>query len=191
MGLLGAERTLKDSIHGVYPVKLEESFKTDNQTLTIRPAKPDDERRIQEHLYNLDKDDIVARFFHERSSFLHEEAEEISQIDYIQNLTLVGVEGEIGFERVVAIGEYLLDPARNMAEIAFSVTKDFQGKGLGRTLLKKLSEAARENGIAGFFAYTSPQNRAMIELFKKLPYRVRTVFEGETLMLSCRFEELD
>ena len=29
MGLLGAERTLKDSIHGIYPVKLESSLKID------------------------------------------------------------------------------------------------------------------------------------------------------------------
>jgi GNAT superfamily N-acetyltransferase len=190
MGLLSAERTVKESIHGVYPVKLEESFKVDDQEIIIRPAKPDDERRIQEHFYNLDKNDIIARFFHEKTSFLHEEAEEISQVDYIQNLTLVGVVGEIGFERVEAIGEYLLDPAKNMAEIAFSVARDFQGKGLGRVLLKKLSEAARENGIGGFFAYTSPQNRAMIELFKTLPFSIKTVFEGETLVLSCRFEEL-
>ena len=81
--------------------------------------------------------------------------------------------------------------AKNMAEIAFSVIREFQGKGLGRVLIKKLSEAARENGIAGLFAYTFPQNRPMIELFKTLPYSVHTVFEGDTLALSCRFEELN
>jgi len=191
MGLLSPERTLKDSIHGVYPVKLEEVLTINQEPVTIRPAKPDDERRIQEHFYNLAKDDVVARFFHERTSFLQDEAQELSQIDYVQNLTLVAVVGEIGFEAVAAIGEYLLEPAKNMAEIAFSVTREYQGKGLGRVLIKKLSEAARENGIAGLFAYTAPQNRAMIELFKTLPYRVRTVFEGDTLVLSCRFEELN
>lgn len=191
MGLLSAERTLKESIHGVYPVKLEEILQINQEQVTIRPAKPDDERRIQEHFYNLAKDDVIARFFHERTSFLQDEAEEISQIDYVQNLTLVAVVGEIGFEQVAAIGEYLLEPAKNMAEIAFSVTREFQGKGLGRVLIKKLSEAARENGIAGLFAYTFPQNRPMIELFKTLPYSVKTVFEGDTLALSCRFEELN
>jgi len=189
IGLISAERTLKDSIRAVYPVKLEEVIELD-EPVTIRPARPDDERRIQEHFYNLDKNDVVARFFRERTSFLHEEAEEISQIDYVQNLTLVAATGEIGFERVIAIGEYLLEPARNMAEVAFSVASEFQGKGLGRILLKKLAEAARENGMAGLFAYTAPRNRAMIELFKTLPYRVRTAFDGDMLVLSCRFEEL-
>ena len=127
---------------------MDTSITTSRGTVTIRPAKPDDERRIQEHFYNLDKSDVIARFFHERPSFLQDEAQELSQIDYVQNLTLVAVVGEIGFEQVAAIGEYLLDPAKNMAEIAFSVTRQFQGKGLGRVLIKKLAETARESAQA-------------------------------------------
>lgn len=188
MGLLGAERTLKDSIHGVYPLKLESSLTLDGTLLTIRPAKPDDERRIQEHFYNLSSEDVIARFFHEKERFVHDEVADISQIDYLQNLTIVAVTGEIGFEQVVGIGEYLLDPAKNMAEIAFSINREFQHKGLGKTLLRKLAEAARQNGISGLYAYTSPRNHAMIKLFDALPYECRTVLDGEALLLSCRFD---
>jgi len=190
MGLLSAERTIKDSLQGVYPVKLEEHLDIEKEQITIRPAKPDDERRIQEHFYSLDKDDVVARFFHEKTSFFHDEVEDISQVDYINNLTLVAVCGEIGFERVVGIGEYLLDPAKDMAEIAFSIGKDYQGKGLGKRLLRKLFEAARENGIRGLFAYIAPENRAMIRLFKTIPCKTRTSFEGDMLLLSSRFDDL-
>lgn len=189
MGLLAAERTLSESIHGVYPFKLEEVIEIDGQQVTVRPAKPVDERRIQEHFYNLDKDDVVARFFHEKTSFVHEEVEGVSQIDYIKDLTMVAVVGEFGFGRVVGIGEYLLDPATNVAEIAFSISRDFQRKGLGKVLLKKLCRAARENGIAGLLAYTSAQNQGMIKLFKTLPYRVDTFFDGEMLTLNCKFDE--
>jgi acyl-CoA hydrolase len=73
MGLLSTERTLTESIHGVYPIHLEEIIEIDAEQVTIRPAKPVDERRIQEHFYNLDKDDVVARFFHEKNSFVHDE----------------------------------------------------------------------------------------------------------------------
>ena len=58
MGLLSAERTLNESIHGVYPIHLEETVDIGGQKVTIRPAKPVDERRIQEHFYSLDKDDV-------------------------------------------------------------------------------------------------------------------------------------
>jgi len=189
MGLLSAERTLHESIHGVYPVHLEEVLEIHGEQVTVRPAKPVDERRIQEHFYSLDKDDVVARFFHDKQSFDKDEAEGVSQIDYIKDLTLLAVVGEFGFGQVVGIGEYLLDPATNYAEIAFSIGKPFQKMGLGRVLLQKLESAAREHKIAGFFAYTSAQNQGMIRLFKRLPYKVTTAFDGDMVTLRCSFSE--
>ena len=136
-GLLGRERSLKDSIYGIYPVNLEEVFRIKGEEVTVRPAKPVDERRIQEHFYSLDKDDIVSRFFHEKTSFARTEVEAIFQIDYIKDLTLVALVGEFGFGQVVGVGEYLLDPAKNIAEVAFSVSKGYQGLGLGRIFSAK------------------------------------------------------
>jgi RimJ/RimL family protein N-acetyltransferase len=189
MGLLSADRTLHESIHGVYPVYLEEVLEIDGEQVTVRPVKPVDARRIQEHFYSLDKDDVVARFFHNKSSFEKDEMEEVSQIDYIKDLTLLAVVGEFGFGKVVGIAEYLLDPASNQAEIAFSISKPFQKRGLGRILLHKLESAARENGISGFYAYTSAQNQGMIRLFKRLPYKVATAFDGDMVTLKCNFSE--
>jgi acyl-CoA hydrolase/GNAT superfamily N-acetyltransferase len=188
MGLLSTDRTLHESIHGVYPIHLEETIKINGEQISVRPAKPVDERRIQEHFYNLDKEDVVARFFHEKTSFLKEEVEGVSQIDYVKDLTVVAVVGEFGFGRVIGIGEYLIDPATNVAEIAFSISKDYQKKGLGKILLKKLEVAARENGISGLMAYTAPQNQGMIRLFKRLPYKIDSFFDEDMLRLSCKFD---
>ena len=98
--------------------------------------------------------------------------------------------GEFGFGQVVGVGEYLLDPSRNIAEVAFSISKKFQGKGLGKIFLKKLAETARENGISGLIAYTAPGNQGMIRLFKTLPYEIKTTFDGDFVALSCRFDRL-
>ena len=191
MGLLGAERTLSESVHGIYPIKMEETRKIDGELITIRPAKPVDERRIQEHFYNQDKNDIYSRYFKARTRFVRDDMESMYQIDYIKDLTLLAVVGEFGFGRVVAVGEYLLDQANNIAEVAFSVSKDWQGKALGKILMQKLSEAARENGIAGLMAYTLPRNRGMVRLFKTLPYKVSTIYDGDVIELNCRFDELE
>jgi acyl-CoA hydrolase/RimJ/RimL family protein N-acetyltransferase len=190
-GMVGSQRSLGEAARAVYPVNLEDAIEVDGQVVTIRPAKPVDERRIQEHYYKLDKNDIFKRFFHEKVSFSTSEVESKSQIDYIKDMTLIGVVGEAGFDRVVAVAEYLLLLDSNMAEVAFTVAKDFQGKGLGKIFLYKLAEAAREHGIAGLVAYTAPQNQAMIRLFKKLPYKIKTSFDGEALSLSCKFDQLE
>jgi len=190
MGLLGAERTLSESMQGIYPIKLEETREIGGELITIRPAKPVDERRIQEHFYTQDKDDIYSRFFQAKTRFVRDDVESMFQIDYVKNLTLLVVVGEFGFGKVVAVGEYLLDPAKNIAEIAFSVSKEWQGKGLGKILMNKLSEAARENGIFGLMAYTLPRNQGMIKLFKSLPYKTETVYDGEVVELTCMFDQL-
>lgn len=189
MNLLDAKRRHSHFSHGVYPYKIEETREIDGEVVTIRPVKPVDQRRIQEHFYNLDKKDVISRFFHDKSSFVRDEMEELSQIDYIKNLTLVAIVGEFGFGRVVAVGEYLLDAEENNAEIAFSVSRDFQGKGIGKILIKKLAEAAKENGISGMHAYTSSRNKPMVKLFKMLPYKTQTSIDGDILRLSCKFDE--
>jgi len=190
MGLLSTERTLSKSAYGIYPIKLEETREINGDLITIRPAKPVDERRIQEHFYNQDKSDIYSRFFHARTRFVRDDLERMFQIDYIKNLTLLAVVGEFGFGKVVAVGEYLLDQAGNIAEIAFSVSRDWQGKGLGKILMRKLCEAARENEISGLTAYTMPGNQGMIKLFKSLPYNVSTIYDGEVVELTCMFNEV-
>lgn len=190
MGMIGSERSLGEAVKAVYPVGLEETIIRDGKTITIRPAKPLDERRIQEHYYQLDKGDVFSRFFHEKTSFNRSDLENKSHIDYIKDLTLIGVVGEVGFDEVVAVGEYLLVVHSNMAEVAFSVSKEYQGMGMGRIFLHKLAEAARSNGISGLMAYTVHNNKAMINLFKTLPYKVKTSFEDDALILSCKFDQL-
>lgn len=188
--LIGPERTLGEAAKAVYPVNLEETITIGGQIITIRPAKLVDERRIQEHYYHMDKDDIFLRFFHEKTSFERWEVENKSQIDYIKDLTLIAVVGEPGFGRIIGVAEYLLLMDSNMAEVAFTINKEFQGKGLGKLFLKKMADAAREHGISGLVAYTAAHNQGMIRLFKSLPYKVKTTFDGEALTLSCKFDEL-
>lgn len=190
-GLVGSERTLGEAARAVYPVALEETFEVDGESITIRPAKPVDERRIQEHYYSLDKNDVFLRFFHDKTSFGRSDVEGKSKIDYVKDLTLIAVVGESGFDRVVGVGEYLLLMDSNMAEVAFTVAKDYQGKGLGKKFLLKLAAAAREHGISGLLAYTAPHNQGMINLFRTLPYKIKTSFDGEALSLSCKFDYLN
>ena len=135
------------------------------------------------------KEDVLTRFFCQKTIFARAEIETRSQVDYVNDLTMVAVVGEFGFGRVVGIGEYLFDPAKNLAEVAFSISKDFQARGLGSILMQKLSQAARENGISGLIAYTAPDNQGMIKLFNTLPYNIKTFFDGEVLSLSCKFDE--
>ena len=187
MELISHSVSLSESLHGVYPVHLEEIREMKGEMVTFRAAKPLDHRRIQEHFYALDREDVVSRFFHLKTRFLKNDLEGVYEMDYKRDLTVVALVGEIGFARVVAVGTYVYEAANNMAEMAFSVNKDWQKKGLGKILLDKLAAAARNNGIAGLVAYTSATNTGMIRLFNTLPYTVRATHESNIVTLTCNF----
>lgn len=188
MGLVSRERTVSEALFGIYPAGLEEILEYQGVRVIFRPAKVSDYRRIQEHYYDMDTKDVASRFFQQRITFFQDDMENLYQIDYIKDLTLVAVAGVDDFGRIVGVGEYKWEPSTNMAEVAFSVSREWQGKGIACTILRKLAEAARENGMKGLVAYTSPRNFSMIKLFKRLPYRIETSVD-EFLILRCTFDE--
>ena len=187
-GLIDRNRTLTESLFGVYPARMEETRKIDGQQVTFRPIKAVDGRLIQEYFYSMDEKDVQARFFGIRKSFFREDMEGMFQIDYIKNFSMVAVTGEVGFEKIIGLGEYALGEGM-MAEVAFSISRQWQRRGIAGILLEKITEAARENGFAGLIAYTHLNNTGMIKLFKKVPYKVETILDGGMLVMKCNFEE--
>lgn len=190
MGYIGSERSLGEAAKAIYPVRLEQAIDIDGKKVVIRPSKPVDERRIQEHYYSLPSTDVLSRFFCQKSHFTRADVEVRSQTDYVNALSLVAVTGDFGFGRIVGVAESIRLHNSNLAEVAFSVSEDFQGKGLGKLFLKKLAEAARESGLAGLMAFTSPSNQGMIRLFQTLPYKVTKKLEDGDLLLTCRFDDI-
>jgi RimJ/RimL family protein N-acetyltransferase len=187
LGLLGPERSLHEEMHAIYPLHLEETRVIKGREITFRPIKLTDERPLQEHYYGLDQLDVVSRFFHQKTSFVSKQIERTFIIDYSKDLTIVAVEGEPGFERLIAVGEYYTNPESNLAEIAFSVQKEWQGQGISSIVIRKLAEAAKGIGIDGFTAYTSKDNERMIKLFHSLDYQVKIKAEGDMVYLEARF----
>jgi acetyl coenzyme A synthetase (ADP forming)-like protein len=92
--------------------------------------------------------------------------------------SLIGVLGEPGDERIVALGSFarLRDPTT--AEAAFAVADDFQRRGIGTRLLERLAERAAAHGIESFVAEVLPENEAMLRLFDDAGFRPSRALEG-------------
>ncbi|MFH2061023.1 MAG: GNAT family N-acetyltransferase [Pseudomonadota bacterium] len=179
LGLINRHRKFKQAIKGVYPLKYEKKLTIKDIEILFRPAKPIDARAIQEHYYTMALPDIISRFLHEKKSFARDQIDTAVEIDYINDLTILATIGEMGFEKIIAVGEYFKNPVKNIAEIAFSVSHEYQGMGIAGILLSILADAAKENDIDGLVAYTSKSNKAMQNLFDKLPYQVTSEKDSE------------
>ncbi len=189
LDLIDIGRKFKQVIKEIYPLKYEETININQVPIMFRPAKPIDERSIQEHYYTMNRGDIVARFSHEKKSFAHDQIDTTFEIDYINDLTIVAIVGDLGFEKIIAVGEYFRNSIVNMAEIAFSVSREYQGMGIAKILQKKLARAALDNGIKWLVAYTSTENTGMEKLFHTLPYKIKREREDDMIILSCLFSK--
>jgi acetyl coenzyme A synthetase (ADP forming)-like protein len=66
---------------------------------------------------------------------------------------------------IIAAGSYIAKDL-NCAEIALAVDDRFQGRGIGTLLLERLALVAATNGIRRFWAVTSFENQAMLDVFR-------------------------
>jgi acyl-CoA hydrolase/RimJ/RimL family protein N-acetyltransferase len=189
LGLLERERPKATTIRSIYPLDVEEPFMIAGHRVFFRPVRPTDERNIQEHFYNLDINDVMLRFLGMRKTFRREEVAMIYQVDYVHSLSIVAVIGEPGFERIIGVGGYISNPSNGMAEVGYSVVKEWQRRGVSTVIQRKLALHAKKQGIHGFVAYITPSNLPMKKLFQKLPYHVRRSFEDEVFALRASFDD--
>ncbi|MHA1602646.1 MAG: GNAT family N-acetyltransferase, partial [Promethearchaeota archaeon] len=84
---------------------------------------------------------------------------------------------------------YFLDRNTNLAEIAFTVRKDYRNQGLTKYMVNRLIEIAQEKRIAGFIGEILSTNGPMIHVIKNLPYKVQFHNYGDTFEFSFRFDE--
>jgi len=84
----------------------------------------------------------------------------------------------------VASGSYdrLREPA--VAEVAFTVAEDFQGRGVATRILEQLAEIGAERGIARFDAEVMDSNQAMLAVFNRAGFGVRSRLDFEELLVS-------
>ncbi len=161
----------------------------DNTKVFFRPIKPTDERALQEFFYSLPDQDIYYRFLSAMRVFPHRNTQAMCNIDYEHEMAIVGVTGEIGSEKIIALGRYILDQRTNMAEVDFAVRAEWQRQGIGTFLLHYLCEIAKSKGISGFTAYVLAANRKMLKVFHKVGYVIHSVLEDGVYEISFRFDE--
>ena len=160
-----------------------------DHTIFFRPIKPTDERALQEFFYTLPDQDVYYRFLSAMKVFPHRNTQGMCNIDYEHEMAMVGVTGEIGNEKLIAIGRYILDQKTNTAEADFAVAAPWQRKGIATFLLHYLCEIAKSKGISGFAAYVLASNRRMLSVFNRVGYVVHSILDEGIYEISFHFDE--
>jgi RimJ/RimL family protein N-acetyltransferase len=143
---------------------------------TIRQLRPSDRSRFRDHLLRLD-----AASRRDRFNGYVDDAFIAAYVDrsFAEGTTVVGyVEGD----RVLGAAELHERPEETepTAEIAFSVEKPLQHRGIGGRLFERLIEQARGFGYTRLLVTTHPDNLAMRALARR--HDARLIFaDGEAV----------
>ncbi len=163
-----------------YPEDLEHyATLRDGTEIFFRPIKPVDESALSEMLYSLSEQSVRTRYMTRTMAFPHEKVQQLTNIDYTQDLAIVGAVPGVSGENIVAIAQYYLDPKTQSAEVAFLVQDEWQQKGMGTFLLDYITTVAKQRGVKRFYAKVLPDNRPMLAIFQNSGYRVNVEFDGD------------
>jgi CRP-like cAMP-binding protein len=137
----------------------------DDSWLYLRPVMPGDSERATDGTIEFSSETLYRRFQTARTpskslmTYLFE-------VDYKDHFVWVMTEGQEG--PVVADARFVRDETDGtVAEVAFIVGDDYQGRGVGSLLMAALAIAARGDGVRRFTARVLSDNVAMRKILDR------------------------
>lgn len=158
----------------------------DGSVAHIRPIVPADVPAIHRFHAGQSDESIYLRFFAPLRQLSDRDVHRFTHVDYIDRVALVAVTRE----DIIGIGRYdRID--RASAEVAFNISDNYQGKGIGSVLLEHLAAIAQEFGISKFTAEVLPRNRKMLAVFADAGYVVSRRIEDGVVQVEFDIEPTD
>lgn len=143
----------------------------DGTAVTIRPIRPSDLTLEQNFIDGLSQHTAYQRLLSARR-LSPEEVRRFMEIDVEREFALIATIVVGGAEREIGVARYAREGASDAAEFAIVLSDDWQHRGLGRQLLARLIDAAKERGVRRLFGTSLSVNTAMIALAQSLGFTV-------------------
>jgi acetyltransferase len=143
---------------------------TDGTRVTVRAIRPEDEPLIIALHGRHSEHTIRMRFFSLVKTLSRDSLIRLCHLDYDREMALAAVLAEEAGPRFLGVSRYYLDPETGRAEFALVVEDAFQRKGVGRHLLSRLIDIARERGVKSLYGQVLRENAPMLALTASLGF---------------------
>jgi ribosomal protein S18 acetylase RimI-like enzyme len=155
----------------------------DGCRVEIRALRPDDRADLIAAVGRTSDRSLYRRFFGLKRSITDKEAAFFVNVDFINHVALVALTDEEERSVIAGGGRYIVvQPGQ--AEVAFVVVDEYQGRGIGRALMRHLTSIASAAGLQTFIAEVLPENTSMLQLFKTSGLRLSTRREGQVVHVT-------
>ena len=158
----------------------------DGQKVEIRALRPSDREGWLAAFRRASAETLHHRLFAVMRVPTEAEADYFLNIDFVKHVALVAMTHENGVPTIIGVCRYVVvQPGQ--AEIAFVVADDFQRKGLGAALMRRLAQIARNAGVEEFVADVMAENAPMLKVFDRSGLEMTTTTEYPIVRVVLRF----
>ena len=155
----------------------------DSTPLRVRAIRPSDKAALAREFARLSPESRRQRFLAPKRELSELELRRLTEIDHRSHGALVAIDANSG--RGVAVARYAAEAGQG--EFAITVADDWQGRGLGSALSRRLLMRAREEGVSVLEATALVDNHAARSLLRGLGFRVCSLGGGTVdLRLNLR-----
>ncbi|MCF8089394.1 MAG: GNAT family N-acetyltransferase [Desulfotignum sp.] len=175
-----------------YPWQYESLGETvDGQPFFIRPIRPSDADLMIDHFHSLSSRSKYMRFFSPLKDLSRDMLIKLTQIDYDREIALVALFGNEQNQKMAGVCRIIVFPDKTQAEFAIAISDDWQGKGIGSSLLTQCLKAARQMGIRRVMGLVLSENTQMLKLGRKLGFAINRAAGGGEYELIIETDDLD
>jgi GNAT superfamily N-acetyltransferase len=168
----------------------EKAQLSDGTEVEMRMVRPSDRALMQASWERLSPTSRYRRFLSVKGKLTDHDLTYLTETDGVNHVALGAVRSADDGEEGLAVARFVrLAEEPTVAEPAIVVVDPWQRKGLGRLLLARLVEVARERGIERFRSDVLASNDAMRALLAGLP-GVRVHEDGPTLIVEVALADL-
>lgn len=138
----------------------------DGRSVEIRALRPDDEAQMLAAVARTSPQSLYRRFFGVKKSFSDNEKAFFLNVNFTDHVALIATVERSGRTEIVGGARYV-EVQHGIAEVAFTVIDEFQGKGVGSALMRHLILLARRASLKQLIADVLPENTAMLNIFRQ------------------------
>ncbi len=166
-----------------YPVQYVSTWRMkDGTKVTMRPIRPEDEPLMAKFHATLSERSVYLRYFHMANltaRIAHQRLVRICFIDYDREMAFVVLREnpDSGAEEIIAVGRLSKQHGKNEGEFAILVSDQYQRRGLGTELLRRLVQVGRDEKLERITAHILTENIEMQTVARRLGFRLRMIPE--------------
>lgn len=142
----------------------------DGRRVTIRPIRRDDAARTAAFIGALSSESRHALFLGGIARLSDAEMQRLCDPRDSRDMAYVATVAEPKGERQVGVCRYAGADSTDGAEISVAVADDWQHRGLGKLLLRRLIEHARTHGVRRLYSMDAASNQGIRQLARGLGF---------------------